>query len=128
GGKLEVDGSGAKFALSWDGKSWEEVGDNLDKDFPPAGPARYHYHLRCQLSGNAVLKRLAIVNDLQMAPLTLPSSVIGKNTFVYTDQSAGERKVRITHEWVERSTSRPPAAPRAPVYPADGGDAKGTDI
>src|SRR5208283_3557072 len=24
GGKLEVDGSGAKFALSWDGKSWEE--------------------------------------------------------------------------------------------------------
>ena len=36
--------------------------------------------------------------------------------------------MRITHQWVERSASKPPAAPPAPVYPPDGGEANGTDI
>ena len=63
-----------------------------------------------------------------MAPLTLPGMVVGPNTFTYSDQSSGERKVRITHEWVERSASKPPDAPPAAVYPADGGVADGTDI
>ncbi len=36
--------------------------------------------------------------------------------------------MRITHQWVERSASKPPAAPPAPVYPPDGGEADGTDI
>jgi hypothetical protein len=128
GGKLEVDGSGAKFALSWDGKSWQEAGPDLGKFFPPDGPARYEYRLRCELGGAARLKRLAIVNDLQMAPLALPAMAIGDNHFVYTDQSTGGRKVRITHDWVERSASRPPQAPPAPVFPKDGGEAEGTDV
>ena len=81
GGNLEVEGAGARFALSWDGRSWEEVGSNLDKFFAPAGPARYRYYLRCQLPGDARLRKLAIVNDLQMAPLTLPGMDIGNNTF-----------------------------------------------
>jgi hypothetical protein len=63
-----------------------------------------------------------------MAPLALPSMSIGANKFVYTDQSPGERKVRITHDWVERSASRPPGAPPAPVFPTDGGEAAGTDL
>ena len=33
-------------------------------------------------------------------------------------KARGPRKVRITHEWVERSLSRPPAAPPAPIFPA----------
>jgi len=36
--------------------------------------------------------------------------------------------VRITHRWVERSASRPPQAPAAPVYPPDGGQSNGTDV
>jgi hypothetical protein len=36
--------------------------------------------------------------------------------------------VRITHEWVERSASRPPEAPPVPVFPPDGGQAEGTDL
>ena len=128
GGKLEVEGHGAKFELSWDGKAWQETTENLDKAFAPEGPARYRYYLRCQLSGGAVLKKLGIVNDLQMAPLTLPGMIVGDNAFVYTDKSPAERKVRITHEWVERSASRPPDAPPAPVFPADGADVEGTDL
>jgi hypothetical protein len=41
GGRLDVEGTGARFQLSWDGRSWREVGRNLDGLFPPGGPARY---------------------------------------------------------------------------------------
>ena len=37
GGRLEVEGTGAKFKLSWDGKSWHEVDRNLDGLFPARG-------------------------------------------------------------------------------------------
>ena len=63
-----------------------------------------------------------------MAPLALPEMTVGENVFTYSDQSTNGRKVRITHEWVERSSSQPPAAPPAPLYPPDGGEADGTDI
>ena len=36
---------------------------------------------------------------------------VGENSFTYTDKSSGERKVGSSHEWVERSTSKPPEAP-----------------
>jgi hypothetical protein len=128
GGRLETQGRGAKFSLSWDGKTWHKVGPDLDKLFPPAGPARYSYRLRCELGAGARLRRLAIINDLQMAPLALPALAVGANRFVYTDQSPGKRQVRITHDWVERSASRPPAAPPRPQFPPDRGEAEGTRL
>jgi hypothetical protein len=126
GGMLKVDGRGAEFALSWDGRSWEAAANKLDAFFQPSGPARYVYYLRCQLTGQAQLRALRIVNDLQMAPLALPGMGVGTNTFLYSDQSPGERKVRLTHHWVERSLSRPPAAPREPIFPPRGGETEGT--
>jgi hypothetical protein len=128
GGHLEIEGSGAKFAVSWDGRSWTDAGCDLDPLFKPHGPARYAYHLRCQLRAGARLRTLKIVNDLQMAPLSLPGMGVGTNMFSYTDQSSGERKVRITQEWVERSASRPPPAPPGPISPTRGGDVEGTDL
>lgn len=128
GGRLESEGSGVRFSLSWDGKSWQEAGTDLDQFFPPAGPARYEYRLRCELDAGARLQRLGIVNDLQMAPLALPAMSVGDNRFVYTDQSPGKRQVRITHDWVERSASRPPEAPPAPTFPPDKGEAEGTHL
>jgi len=128
GGRLEVEGSGVEFALSWDGETWQEVGTSMDSLLPPAETARYQYSLICRLSSGARLKRLSIVNDLQMTPLLMPEMVVGENNFVYTDQSADGRKVRITHEWIERSASAPPNPPPAPVFPDDGGETNGTDI
>jgi acetyl esterase/lipase len=128
GGRLEVEGAKAKFSLSWDGTSWQEVGEDLDALFPTKGPARYEYRLRCELPEGARLKRLAIINDLQMAPLALPGMAVGENRFSYSDQTTGSRRVRITHDWVERSVSRPPSAPPAPVFPVEGGRTDGTDI
>lgn len=128
GGKLETDGAEAQFEVSWDGQNWERVGHGLDSLFPSVGPARYAYHLRCRLTGSARLKSLSIINDLQMAPLSLPEMVIGENRFVYSDETVGERKVRITHEWIERSASAPPAPPVAPRSPSDQGESEGTDV
>jgi len=128
GGRLEAEGADARFFSSADGKAWEAVKDSMDKFFSIVGPARYEYKLKCQLEGAARLRRLAVTSDVQMAPLALPEMVVGENVFTYSDRSAGDRKVRITHQWVERSASKPPQAPRAPVYPPDGGEANGTDI
>jgi hypothetical protein len=128
GGRLETEGSGAKFSLSWDGKSWLEAGPDLDTFFPLAGLARYEYRLRCELGTGARLKRLGSVNDIQMAPLALPAMSVGDNQFVYTDQTPSKRQVRITHDWVERSASRPPPAPAAPVFPPDNGETEGTQL
>jgi hypothetical protein len=130
GGKLEVEGTGAKFAVSWDGAKWQDVNDNLDPlfQFPNKGDARYGYRLRCELPQGARLKGLAIRNDLQMAPLALPGMVVGENHFAYTDESPGARKVRITHAWVERSLSRPPTAPPTAINPTDDGQTDGSDI
>ncbi len=71
-----------------DGKTWQAVKDNLDKAFSAVGPARYEYRLKCQLEGSARLRHLAIRNDIQMAPLSLPEMVVGDNRFTYTDESS----------------------------------------
>lgn len=128
GGHLETEASGARLAVSSDGAKWTDVAkSNFDKFFPLEGNPYYQYQLRCELPAGAKLKRLAVINDLQMALLALPEMTVGENRFTYSDTSSGERKVRITHEWVERSTSKPPEAPEA-VYPPDGGQAEGTDF
>ena len=108
GGRLEVEGTGARFQLSWDGKSWHEVDRNLDALFPPEGPARYRYHLKCELSGDARLRRLGIINDLQMAPLTLPEMGVGTNAFTYTDETAGPAQ-GADHPRVGRAVREPAA-------------------
>jgi hypothetical protein len=128
GGRIAATGSGVRFLISWDGISWQPAGENLDPQFPSRGPARYAYRLKCELPAGARLERLAILNDLQMAPLALPGVVLGENRFTYTDQTRGARRVRITHDWVERSLYRPPAAPAAAVSPADGARLDGSDV
>ena len=128
GGRLEIEGTGARFCICQDGKTWRPVTDDLDKFFSTVGPACYEYQLRCRLEGTSRLRRLAIINDVQMAPLALPEMVVGENIFTYSDQSTGDRRVRITHNWVERSASKPPSPPAGAARPSDGGEANGTDI
>jgi len=128
GGRIEAEGWTRSSSSPGTERPEQAVRENLDKSFPIVGPARYQYYLKCQLEGAGWLRRLAIINDLQMAPLALPEMVVGENTFTYSDRSAGDRQVRITHRWVERSVSKAPEAPPAPVYPPDGGEADGTDI
>ena len=79
------------------------------------------------------MSALNIKNDIQMAPLAMPSMTVGNNSFTYlehTDDKTGAnraRHLRITHNWVERSKTRFPKASESPVYPANGGKSDGTD-
>ncbi len=129
GGHFKAQGSGAKFEFSADNKKWTDVSKGiLDNVLPCDGGPWYEYRLRCQLPGDARLKALRIVNDLQMATLAMPEMGVGENKFLYTDDSPNGRRVRITHVWVERSSSKPPLASAAAVDPPDGGQSDGTDI
>jgi len=128
GGRIAAEETGVTFYLSQDGKTWRPTGNNLDRFFSTVGPACYQYQLKAQLEAGAQLKKMAIINDLQMAPLAMPEMVAGENVFTYSDQTPGERRVEITHNWVERSTSKPPVAPSRAVNPPDGGESSGTDI
>ncbi len=127
GGRIEAVGRGARFSIRRDGKAWLPVTGSMDRHFPAVGPACYEYEVRCEVERDAALERVAILNDVQMAPRALPEMRVGGNVFTYTDESTEPQKVRITHRWVERSATRPPAAPEV-VYPPDGGESDGTDI
>jgi hypothetical protein len=152
GGRLEVDlgrrspaGGQAKASLSFDdGQTWQEVwtsamGDyarmyiDLDEFFPPTGPARYHYLLRFELTSpgpqpDVCLKGFYLRSTLQMARLAMPGLSLGDNEFVFTDQSAPERKVKITHSWAECDAPVVPGPPAQALYPSDGGRANGTRL
>src|SRR5436853_3559187 len=82
GGHLETEASAARFAVSSDGTKWTDIaGSTFDKFFPLGGNPYYQYQLRCELPAGAELKRLAVINDLQMALLALPEMTVGENGF-----------------------------------------------
>jgi hypothetical protein len=91
----------------------------------PSDNATYAYWIKLEwksdTSPTAVgMNSLRLETDVQMAPLSLPALELGPNTIVYTDQTAAPHQVRVTHEWKESAPTRPPAAPTAPLYPAEG--------
>jgi hypothetical protein len=126
GGRIEADAG--DFEASRDGKTWQKAAGGLDELLRAPGPAPYEVRVRCTLAAGKPLRKLAFLLDLQMAPLAMPEMAVGENRFTYTDASPGPRNVRITHEWVERSSTRPPAAPSAAVHPPNGGSSAGTRI
>ena len=152
GGRLDADFArldlGAEqvgISISFDqGKNWIHVwksfaGDysrmyvDLDRFFKKADPARYEYLLRFSLGSQAkvptvALKGFYLRSTLQMTPLAMPGVVLGDNRFLYSDETSGARKVRITHIWNECDGDI--AIPSAPVAvsPADGKKTQGTGI
>ena len=106
---------------------------DLDERFPTGGPPHYQYLLKLEMAANGAadavgIDGILIENDLQMAQLALPGLTLGENVIEYSDEQPGERKVRLTHSWVESTKSRAPEAPAKPVYPADDADVGGTRI
>jgi hypothetical protein len=142
GGTLSAIGDGYVFEIGFlDSKDWKKTLyvpiatlTEFDGKFNSRTTDSYEYWLRCTLSGKACLSGIAIRNDIQMAPLAMPSMTVGTNSFTYlehTDDKSGAnvaRHLRITHTWVERSKTRPPKAPESPVYPPNGSESDGTDL
>jgi hypothetical protein len=142
GGTLSASGNGYAFEIGFlDPKDWRKTIyiplatlAEFDGTFKGRTSDAYEYWLRCTLTGQTSLSAVKIKNDIQMAPLAMPSMTVGNNNFTYlehTDNKTGvnaARHLRITHTWVERSKTRPPGAPESPVFPADGGASDGTDV
>ena len=140
GGAVRVEfvgtGAGDKFAvaLSLDGKSWKELwtkqgpGDHraevvLDQALDIHNkPAKYRYFIRIGLSSpstdhKASLHSLEIETDVLAAPTALPRLCVGTNRVRYLDETAGEHRLRITHQWKETGAVEPLSPIRAPEYP-----------
>jgi hypothetical protein len=106
---------------------------DLNPLFPKTDPARYQYLLRFTLQSHAklpavVLKGFYLSSMLQMAPLAMPGLALGENQFIFTDDSPGETKARITQIWKEcDSDIAIPAAPGTPS-PSDGKTFSGTQV
>jgi len=136
--RAEFAGSGAgdKFAvaLSLDGKNWKELwtkqgpGEHraeviLDQALNIHNkPAKYRYFVRIAFSSSradqrAELGSLKIETDVLAAPASLPRLCVGANRVRYSDETAGEHRLRIAHEWKETDAVEPLPSIRAPEYP-----------
>jgi hypothetical protein len=141
GGTLAPAGKGYVIEIGFASpKDWKPAYKRLatltdfDERFKGRTDGANEYWIKCILTGTASLRGITIKNDIEMAPLTMPSMTVGNNRISYvehTDDKSGvntARHLKITHNWVERSKTRPPTAPASPVYPADGGTSDGTDV
>ncbi|MFQ6098952.1 MAG: hypothetical protein ACE5O2_14575, partial [Armatimonadota bacterium] len=150
GGRCVVSGVRAnerallRLRYSFDGEKWSDLWTasqqgrfehqvSLDEALPMSGPARYHCLLAVEMvaekqTAEVGLDELRIELDLQMAPLSLPALELGSNRIRYVEESDPPGRVRITHEWVERSASRPPGAVARALNPKDRTSVEGTQV
>jgi hypothetical protein len=84
--------------------------------------------LKLRLHGAVSASKLAFDHDIQIAPLSLPELTVGSNRLVYRDETAGNRRLRITHRWMERTSWHPPDPPAGPLMPRDGAVVDGTQV
>ncbi len=116
-----------KLTIVWEGSGpgRKDVLVEIDKQIDPYhSPAKRHFFVRVRLISEsrpkaAVLSKLAIRSDILVSPIALPRLRLGKNKIVYTDDSASERKVRVTYKWRETEAAAPLSSPHA-IYPPDG--------
>jgi hypothetical protein len=143
GGMVQAEfvGTGAddKFAVSssLDGDNWNELwtkqgpGDHLaDIALDQAldvhnKPAKYRYFVRVGLGSpstgqGASLCWLKIETNVLAAPTALPRLCVGTNRVRYWDETVGERRVRVTHQWKETGAVEPLPPIRAPEHPKPG--------
>ncbi len=88
----------------------------------------YRFWLQLVLRGGATAESIVFDGDLQMAPLSLPELEAGTNRIQYTDSCTGERQVRITHQWIERTAWHRPQPPEKSLTPADGQQVMGSRV
>lgn len=129
----------AEWRFSSNGKKWptaartSAAGQNglvavLDKLVSPRGRPDYAYRLQLVLEGNAAATGVRFESDLQMAPLALPELEVGSNRVSYTDDGPAERRVRVTHCWMQRTAWHAPAAPAEAIAPRDGQTVEGSRV
>ena len=133
-------GASAEWRYSTDGKAWTTlatldkpgegpVGASLDEAISPRGKPTYRFRLQLVLRG-ATAKDVYFEHDIQTSALALPELEVGTNRITYTDANGRDpgRKVRITQEWLERTSWHRPEAPPRAVAPKDGATVSGSRV
>lgn len=105
-GAVRIAGHGRiALAFSETGETWTEVwssvpGASVDTTVRLGGYFRirtgrptYAYQIKLTIAGE--VRRLRFQSDIQVAPASLPALEPGDNTIRYSDNTAGERRVRI---------------------------------
>ncbi len=134
---------GAKASAEWryspDRKAWQTIASlnkpgahplvaALDDIVSPRGKPTYGFWLQLALRGDAAANDSAFEHDIQTSLLGLPELEVGTNRIVYSDASQGERRIRITHRWLERTAWHPPHAPAEALAPKDGAVVRGSRV
>jgi len=129
----------AEWRYSTDGKTWtsltaitgaktEELVVTLDEIVSPRRQPNYAFWLQLSLFGKVTAGEIVFEHDIQTAALALPELAVGDNKVIYTDGSTGDRKVRVTHEWLDRTAWHPPNAPPEAASPKDGATVEGSRL
>ncbi|NQT16267.1 MAG: putative Ig domain-containing protein [Planctomycetes bacterium] len=132
-------GAEAEWQYSVDGKAWQTVasasesgtaalGASLDEVVSPRRQPAYRFWLRLVLTGDCEARDVDFEADVQTSLLGLPELEVGTNGIVYTDSSEGDRQVRITHRWLERTAWHRPEAPLEALQPKDGQAVAGSRV
>ncbi|MFV1964939.1 MAG: hypothetical protein ACC628_05920 [Pirellulaceae bacterium] len=138
---VQHDGDGQlQWHYSVDGQKWTPLestgkgasGDRviacLDDIISPRRQPTYRFWLQLTLQGRVAVSHVAFEHDIQTAALNLPELTVGANRVVYSDDTPGDRKVRITHRWLERTCWHPPDPPSTAVAPQEGATVEGTQV
>lgn len=132
-------GGSAQWRFSADKKTWvaivsetrqgaHSIEATIDDVVSPRKRPDYRFWLRLVLRGDATARQVRFEHDIQIAPLALPSLELGVNQVRYADANQGQREVRITHAWVERTAWRRPSAPAQAIAPRDGQTVAGSRV
>ena len=132
-------GASAEWRYSTDGEAWQSVASvdgsgkpslaaSLDEIISPRRKPAYQFWMQLVLRGGAVANDVGFDNDVQTSLLSLPELEVGTNRIAYTDSNDDGRQVRITHQWIERTTWHPPAAPPDAVAPKHGETVAGSQV
>lgn len=131
-------GATAEWRYSTDGTTWATVSTGngekatltatLDDRISPRKSPAYKFWLQLCLRGPVSVADVSFEHDIQTSALGLPELTVGENRVVYADDSSGQRRLRITHRWLERTAWHPPEAPAAAIAPPDGAVVEGTRV
>jgi hypothetical protein len=139
--EVQVDGGGCvQWKYSSDGKNWmslespstvhtgQQARAVLDGIISPRGKPTYCFWLQLAMQGRVAVSDVAFDHDIQTAALCLPELTVGANRLIYRDETSAFRSVRITHQWLERTSWHPPLAPTTALAPLDEATVEGTQV
>ena len=134
-----ADTASAEWQYSVDRENWQTMATAagpkasqlravLDEVLSPRLKPTYRFWIRLVLNGDAEASNVTLESDVQTSTLSLPELEVGENRIEYADDTEGSRMVRVTHQWLERTSWHPPEAPAEAIAPENGKTVSGSRV